>query len=280
MRWFCSFKSYGDLVIACNSLRNADPTVNGLLVGSHLSPLLDVIGFNGTLRTIETGENVPALFDLKKRSYISSISEGITLRRKIQASVSHRDDLLVFDMLGVRQRLLAWPIQTVAVAQGEGNIYLDYARFLSLDSDFSNSLSNNHVKPDGKVYVFPDSRLKYKDLPDSLINSIARENSGHGRETVLVKIGSPVLLPQFDSLQINWIDGFDQLAAEVSKADLIVSADSLPAHIAEYFGVPVFMFTPIISGYWVPLSGFKRGFFSGFDSLVRYQEWLTHHGAR
>jgi hypothetical protein len=35
------------------------------------------------------------------------------------------------------------------------------------------------------------------------------------------------------------------------------------------------VFTPILTGYWVPLSSFKKGCFSGFNSLARYMEWLN-----
>lgn len=275
MRWFCSFKSYGDLVIACHCLRKADSAQNGLLAGSHLRSLLDAIEFNGTVCVLETGNNVPALFDIKKRSYTSAIRDGLLLRKKIQASVRQRDDLLVFDALGVRQRFLAWPMRTEAVAQGAGNIYLDYARYLDFAEE-RNFSTLQTVKPDGKVFIFPDSRLKYKELPDWLVISIAKENSKCGKETILVKVGKPIALPQFDSIQILWIDGLDKLAAQVRKADLLVSADSLPAHLAEYLGAPVFVFTPIQSGYWVPLSSFKNGFFSGFNSLTRYKEWINN----
>lgn len=275
MRWFCSLKSYGDLVIACNSLRNVDMTQNGLLVGSHLCPLLDVIEFNGTLSVLETGNDVPALFDIKKRGGVSVIRNGFMLRKKIQASVRQQDDVLVFDSLGVRQRFLSWPMRVEAVAQGAANIYQDYARYLGLNEDAAVSAVQNDVKPGGKVYIFPDSRLQYKDLPDWLVATIAKENSKRGKSTIVVKVGKQIDLPQFDSMQIEWVDGLDQLTAQVRKADFLVSADSLPAHLAEYLGVPVFVFTPILTGYWVPLSSFMNGYFSGFNSLTRYKEWIN-----
>jgi len=275
MRWFCSFKSYGDLVIACNSLRNADRTRNGLLVGSHLSPLLNIIEFKGTWCVLETGNTVPALFDMKKNGSVSAIRNGFMLRKKIQASVRQRDDVLVFDELGVRQRFLAWPKRVEAVAQGADNIYQDYARYLGLNEGGSVLAQQNDVTPSRKVYIFPDSRLQYKDLPDWLVVEIAKENRMCGKDTIVVKVGKRIDLPQFDSLQIEWIDGLDTLNALVLKADFMVSADSLPAHLAEYLGVPVFVFTPIPTGYWVPLSSFKNGYFSGFNSLSRYKEWLN-----
>lgn len=275
MRWFCSFKAYGDLVIACNCLRKVDAKQNGLLAGSHLRPLLDAIEFNGTLRILETGERVPLFFDTKKNGYVSAVRNGFLLRKKIQASVQQRGDLLVFDALGVRQRFLAWPFHAEAVGKVAGNIYLDYARYLGLPEDCCAASRNSRIKRDGKVYIFPDSRIKVKELPDNLVNSIAKENKMCGKKTVLIKVGKPGVLPQFDSLQLQWIDGFDQLIGQVRKADILVSADSLPVHLAEYIGIPVFVFTPIPNDYWMPLSSFKHSCFSGFNSLTRYKEWIN-----
>jgi hypothetical protein len=228
------------------------------------------------LCVVETGNAVPALFDAKKNSIVNSLREGFLLRDKIQASVIQMDDALVFDALGIRQRFLAWPLRVETIAQGMGNIYLAYARYLGFTEDYINTVRRNGAKPGECVYIFPDSRLKYKDLPSHLIIDIAQENFNRGKKTILVKVGKPVTLPQFDSIQILWIEGLDQLVTQIQKADLMVSADSLPSHLAEYLDVPVFVFTPITNGYWVPLSSYNNGFFSGFNSLTRYKEWLDN----
>lgn len=277
MRWFCSLKAYGDLVIACNCVRNANAAQNGLLVGSHLRQLLDILKFNGTFRFIEIGESVPAFFDTKKCGYFMGLSNGFVLRKKIQASIQQKSDLLVFDALGLRQRFLGWPFRIEAISSGRGmhNIYLDYAQYLGLSENDIISRCTRSRMTAGNVYVFPDSRIKDKVLPDCLVNRIAEENIRHGKETILVKVGKPVDLPQFSALRLQWVDGFDQLTAQVNKADSLVSADSLPAHLAEYIGTPVFVFTPTPNDYWMPLSSYNGCYFSVFSSLTRYKKWIN-----
>ncbi|MBV5330565.1 MAG: hypothetical protein JZU65_23535 [Chlorobium sp.] len=276
MQWFCSFKAYGDLIIACNCLRKADLQKYGILAGSHLRPLLNVIDFDGTTSIIEIGNNVPALFDTKKCGYVNAFRNGLLLRSKIQLSVQQQNDSFVFDSLGMRQRFLTWPYPVGAINMGSDNIYLDYARYLELDDRCNIQSQNSEVKNPGRVYIFPDSRIIHKVLPDWLVIEIAKENSKIGKKTILVKVGIPVPLPQFYSLQIQWVDGFDQLMEQVHKADVLVSADSLPAHLAEYVGTPVFVFSPIPNDYWMPLSCFKKGCFSGFSSLTKYIDWISH----
>ena len=237
--------------------------------------MLNALEYDGIVRIIETDEEGPAFFDTKKCGYMSAVYNGFLLRKKIHESLHKRADRLVFDMLGIRQRFLAWPYHCEAVCLGNGNIYLDYAHYLNLIEGFTNGIRNNSIKLGERVYVFPDSRIKAKELPDGLINGIAEENIKCGKKTTLVKIGKPTNLLKHDSLHLQWVDGFDQLIEQVRKADMIVSADSLPAHLAEYFGIPVFVFTPVPNDYWMPISSFKGGYFSGFNSLVRYKAWIN-----
>ena len=279
MRWFCSFKAYGDLVIACNFLRMTDPSLNGLLAGSHLRPLIQAIGFDGTQQIIEVGSNVPAFFDVNKCGYVSAIREGFSLRSQIHKSVYRREnDCLVFDSLGIRQRFLGWPFPLEAVARGTGNIYLDYANYLGIDCDSSMVTAKGLDQLFERVCIFPDSRITAKELPESLIAAVVRENNKLGKETVLVKIGEPTALPPLGSLKVLWINGFNQLVDQVRSSDLVVSADSLPAHLAEYFGVPNFVFLSKSNDYWMPLSCYRNGFFSEFNSLAGYAELLGSCG--
>lgn len=279
MHWCCSFKAYGDLVIACNNLRKTDMKQYGLLAGSHLRPLLNAIKFHGTLRVVEVGESVPAFFDVKKYGYVSAALNGLSLRRKIQTTLQQRDDTLVFDTLRVRERFLSWPFHADSIVQGTGNIYLDYSYYFGFREDGSRSIVTNRIKPIHRIYIFPDSRHKNKELPDGLILEIAKENSIFGKETILVKVGKPIDMPQFNAIQLQWVENFNQLVELVSKADLLVTADSLPAHLAEYFSIPVFVFSPIPNDYWMPLSCFMGGFYSGFESILGYKNWLNKYSS-
>lgn len=47
---------------------------------------------------------------------------------------------------------------------------------------------------------------------------------------------------------------FQAMADAVRSVDAVISADSMPAHMAEYFGSPVFVVSPVPNAYWLPLS--------------------------
>jgi hypothetical protein len=276
MRWFCSFKAYGDLVICCNFLRRAERTKYGLLAGSHLQPLLNAISFDGSLRIINVGNSVPPLFDSSKCGYFKALKSGFELRKKMGEVLLPGVDSLVFDKLGVREHFLAWPLNVESLHRPvSSNIYLDYARYMGSSVGRSPEVLQNIKRTSAteRVFVFPDSRIKNKELPDFLILKIVENNTRRGKDTIIVKIGTEPPLQQISNLNVRWIYGFNQLVTEIGTADAIVSADSLPAHLAEYLNIPVFVFTPKPNDYWMPLSSFLYGNHSTYDIFNKYEHW-------
>lgn len=270
MKWLCSFKAYGDLVIACNFMRDVDSTEYGLLLGSHLVQLLEALGFAGRCAVLDVGAEVPAIFDIRKRGFINAVRSGVGLRRAIRSVALNTDDKIVFDKLGIRQRFISWPTAVEQIRCGAPNIYLDYHCYFG--SSVKNTPTRKYIE---KVVIFPDSRISEKSIPDKLVASLCMENEARGIQTLIVKIGQPSPVPGLAQYPVKWLDGFSLLLDQIAGADAIVSADSLPAHIAEYLGLPVFVFNSIPNEYWMPLSVHLNGWSSMFSDLSRYQQWLS-----
>jgi hypothetical protein len=68
---------------------------------------------------------------------------------------------------------------------------------------------------------------------------------------------------------------FLSLITSLRTADLIVSADSLPAHLGEYFGLPTFVVSPTPNPYWLPRQAFLTGATASFDALSPLTHWLV-----
>ena len=268
MRWFVSLKAYGDFIIACNYLRFAEESENVLLCGSHLRPLIKAVGYQGNVEWLETGDaGVPALFDLRKFGLLSAISSGLTLRRLIHGRVAANDQL-VFDRVGWRQNFLAGGLLTVQIATGQPNIYLDYEHFL-LES--VNRRVVGSIQKTSRIGIFPDSRLATKQLGSALVSRVFRDLIGLGCDPQVVYVGDK----QMDAgLNVRIVNGFDALIECIREFDIIISADSLPAHVAEYFGRPVFIFSPVDNHYWLPKSAFLNGRFALFCEIHKCREWV------
>lgn len=270
MRWFISVKSYGDFIIASNALRANGSHSDSLLCGSHLRPLMTAIDYKGNIEWLETGgDNVPAFFDVRKFGILSAIASGVTLHRLINEHVA-ANDLLVFDRLGWRQNFLAGLKLKAHIATGKTNIYLDYEQFLSKDV---NNRVELPVKNVTKIGIFPDSRLAKKQLGPTLVSKIFHDLIKLGCDPQVVYVGSN---PTRLGINNSVVNGFDALIDRVRDFDIIISADSLPAHLAEYFEKPVFVISPVNNNYWLPKSAFLNGRFSLFCDVRKCTDWVAH----
>lgn len=58
----------------------------------------------------------------------------------------------------------------------------------------------------------------------------------------------------------------------------MISADSLPAHLAEYRGTPAFVASPVTNPYWLPSRAFTGRHWGLFDQMpeltARLQRFL------
>lgn len=260
-RWFVSLKAYGDLVIACHHLRHSKAASDVLLCGEHLRPLLVALKYKGNVAWLATGENgVPSFFDMRLRGVRAALRSGLHLRNQLRKN-SEEGDFLVFDSLGWKQKVLAGSCQRQQIANGQPNIYLDYERFLGLE--LPESMFRGVTRP-LRIGVFPDSRIATKALPDDLLNQIVNVVDLAGNSAQVLRAGPGLV-----------VDGFESLIRHINACDAIISADSLPAHIAEYCGKPVFVFSPRPNPYWLPKTAFIQQWHELFSGTMgRLSIWL------
>lgn len=261
MRYFLAVKSYGDTVIACHHLRGNPVNEDVLVCAEHLRPLVGALCYPGPIIWLNNGEQgVPALFDIRKYGAVAATRSACQLRRAIR-SVITAGDSLVFDRIGWRQRYLAAGYPSVSIASGQRSIYLDYEVFLG-----ARCASIEVASPSAfplRIGIFPDSRVEAKAIPEFLTEQIAEVLRALGHDVRIVRAGPGCEVNTFESL-ISCIDSF---AA-------IVSADSLPAHLAEYAGRRAFVFSPVKNNYWLPKTALETDSYSLFDeSLERVRHW-------
>jgi ADP-heptose:LPS heptosyltransferase len=70
---------------------------------------------------------------------------------------------------------------------------------------------------------------------------------------------------------------FGALIEAVRGSSLVITADSLPGHLAEYFGLPAYIVTPRENSYWLPLSCFNDHAWSLFEDEESFPHWLSEH---
>jgi hypothetical protein len=257
-----SLKGFGDLTIARTS-QAACPQSAGLAIARHQVEL------NATLRpgpaayVVETGEpSVPALFDLRNRGIGRGLRSAVSLRHAVRRAGIPASSTLVFDKLGPREQFIALGSRAVALPF-QANIYLAYAELLSGSRD--TTLIANSWQTAG---IFPSSRVAAKNLPSAVVTQLVAHCRASGlRPQVFLLDGErPELEAAFPDATIV-PRRFAALAEAVRNAGVIISADSLPAHLAEHWLHPVFVVSPVDNRYWLPLSAYQHDRWTVFDHL-------------
>jgi hypothetical protein len=247
-----------------------------MLAASHLEPIYRALGRPVEVRWVELtqGGKLPAVYDVRLQGLPAAMRSILDVRRAIRKNVA-KDEVLVVEELGARERAMTWPRPCEQIGRTAPNIYCSYARH------FASEAGGIRVGDDPKqVAIFPDARLPHRVLPDHLLVSIRDECAARGLKVKAVRVGKGTSNSGPDGIPVEWIDGFDALVSAIRSADIAVSSDSLPGHIAEYFGVPVFVFVPQRKDFWMPGSAFETRGFAMYSDPGALGNWLETYGVR
>jgi ADP-heptose:LPS heptosyltransferase len=121
--------------------------------------------------------------------------------------------------------------------------------------------------------IVPSSRVAYKRMSEGVIARLAAQLEAFGPCSVINLEGEECVVPP--GITVCEIERtFTALIRTLRKVDLVVSADSLSAHLAEYLGIPTYVVTPVPNEYWLPLLAFERQAWCLFGEEFRLGEWL------
>lgn len=277
---FLATKAFGDFVIAATVLDRVERSPDAglcLLAGSHLRELALAVKPLSPIAFFDSGEpTVPALFDWRRKGSLAALRSAGHLRRTIARS-KKREAILVLDRSGIRERALAWPARAKALPSAD-NIYRAYSGFLAGQGY---PLGSSVLAPFGsgdEIGIFPASRLRAKELTIELVREVCRHIVEAGATPVICLLEGErpdILACDLPHRVIQRT--FTALAAQVGALAGAVSADSLPAHLAERAGIPIFVFTPRDNRYWLPLSSFDRRRWSLASAAVdtRFRQFVS-----
>jgi hypothetical protein len=272
--WQCSALAYGDFLIDCNFMRLAGPG-HQLLAASYLRPLAEAISYDGPVRYFDMSPKdvPPSVFNARKANVRAILGSLRQLRTGLLRSTS-ADDIITVPHNDIRWRLACLPRRINVLRERHENIYLAYCTRFGLEPEKLIIPTPSRLN---EVLVFPDSRQPAKQIPESTLQSVADINSRAGIATRIVRVRPPdpgrVDAPGEISL---W--GLPALVDAVNRAQAIVSADSLPGHLAEYLQRPAFILIRQINEPLMPLSVLLRQRWGRFDVLGSYQHWIDDIG--
>ncbi len=274
MKFVVVLKSYGDLVIALSSALKTNSTNITFVIGSHLVALYNTLNTTIPYVVLDTGSDVPAIYDIKKRGPVNAFLSMIRIKRAITQTLKSSHDIYVIKY-GIRERIMFYGLNISLIYSSKRNIYIDYHKAF-------NKLSSIDVFPREdilqKVCIFPDSRLFKKVISESTVNQICTELTRLNVEFNICLYGQPcssnlINFKEFDQRIIHY-HTFSDLCKLIKSASHLVSSDSLSAHIAEFYSRPVFVIFNEENIYWLPLNSFVHDLYETLG-VSKCIEWIT-----
>lgn len=257
---FVELKSFGDLVMSAASLRllpASDLARCQLVVGRHLQDLSQALAPPCEVEVLDIPDRtVPALFDMKKRGVIAGLRSALALRAALSRTAPGAT--LVMESQARRERFIVGRRDCLAVPRAD-NVYLAFEAFMT--RTFNTTTPSRSVTPHPKrarrVALCPFSRVALKNLPPDMIVALAHECGRAGFEAELLLLeGERFEHPDAPPSRVI-PRRFDALADTLAGYAAVISADSLPAHLAEYRATPAFVASPVENRYWLPKRAFQ-----------------------
>jgi hypothetical protein len=272
-----ALKAYGDFVIALISIRRLrqDPRRPKpvVLAGRHLQSLAKALGVEPDVRFIGGDwTDVPAAFDVGQRGKVAAIRSLFDLRRRLGIL---EPSTLLFDRIGLRETFIGARHARVGLPPHCENIYLAYERLFDRLGFLASPAPPANIGGGlRRAVIVPGSRVDRKTLPSDVIAAL------HSQLTASA-IDSQVLLLEQESVHVpahvpsvTLPRRFEALIEALSEADLVISADSLAAHLAEFSALPSFVVSPLENPYWLPRSSYLSRAHATFDDLGPLAAWL------
>lgn len=276
-----TLKAFGDFVIACSASRRVQ-SANGVLApiviaGEHIRSLALALNVDREIQFIgdDSWSDVPAAFDVRRCGVLSALRSLQNLRDLLNTQSSGMD--LIFDHSGWRERFIAGRRFFHSLSLKSGNIYLAYDQlFESLGYEIlRTSFEITHAI--SRVIIIPGARMRHKQIPTHVLLELAAELRQRCINTsVVVLEGESIDLPA--GIHVKRVPrNFGELVAAVKNSDLVISADSLPGHLSEFLGIPVFVSTPSPNPYWLPQSAYLTNGWATFADIQPLRNWLNNN---
>jgi hypothetical protein len=280
---FVLIKAFGDLTIAASVVRRLPEDARGqcsLVIAPHLADLARLLAPNCAVEPLPLGPALPPLFDLKKHGLARIARSALELRRVLSIAAPGRP--LVFDRLSYRERFIVGHRAALPIGEDLApNVYQAHEQFLRRTLpgvELAPAARPVAATSNRRLGLLPFSRVSAKNVPPDVLGDLAGRARGLGFDPVVLLLEGE-RFPATPGLPIETLPrNFDALAAGLRSVDAVVSADSLPAHLAEYVGRPAFVAGPVANAYYLPpatFAGEHWGLFSAPAELaLRFERFL------
>ena len=262
---YLPIRSFGDFIITTSILKINSISNIPIILPDYFVDLFNAIkgyefyDISGRINL----SNQPALFELYKVKNINNLQRllagSATLYKNLTPDKNYLLDFRSRRMMFTRGKL-TWP-------QTDKNIYLAKSEMLQKQYSLNPlitfpPISKKLASSIKNIVIFPESRIKDKEINENLIAQILEI---YGTKITVAKFSN-----QTTTLGAKIYSNFNELSTIITNADLIISAESLPYHLANFYSVPHFVI-------YKKTKHFNENFMTGF--MIDNKSYSTINGA-
>jgi ADP-heptose:LPS heptosyltransferase len=156
------------------------------------------------------------------------------------------------------------------IHNGTASIYQAYADFFKNGDDVL--APDNFIKKNGslRVLITPGSRKREKALPADITTLLVKYCEKQGHTVCLAGLQSEI--EQYDGRGVKYSD-FQELIALIKNADMIISADSLPVHLAQLIKKPHWiLYNKRVNNAWLTPFAAAEHYYSTFADWEKLKQ--------
>ncbi len=259
---FFAVKGLGDLLIQLGSLNRLGERFRphlSLLVGQHLIPLVEALHVPYPLHVFDHPDAAAAaLFQVRSRPMHDVVRSALGVRRGLREALPP-STTLIFDDLLWREQFLAFGRPALGLPWRD-NLYERYDAFFAQQQWVFEPAGAIAVPTGHRLHIFPGAREQDRRFSERFLHEIVELAAQAGLRPKIFTVAGE--LPELDRADLPLVEmprAFDATIEAVAGADRVISADSMTAHLAEYYHRPIFVCSRILKHYWLPLSAARAG---------------------
>ncbi|MBW4889882.1 hypothetical protein KXQ82_09150 [Mucilaginibacter sp. HMF5004] len=232
---YLPIRSLGDFVITSFVIKNFIDKSIPISLPFYISEIYEAIDGDSLFNVIDKLEiqNQPAFFELYKikdkknviRLFKDIVNIFFSLKPESIYLLDFRSRRLFFSRSKFR-----WPADNINIYDAKRKFFTSYFG-LTYNPEADILIEQNQKI--NRIIIFPDSRIKDKEIPGILINEIVKNFPEIEINTANFTIEK---LPG----TLNY-SNFTQIIDLIKSADFIISSDSLPCHLANFYNVRHFV---------------------------------------
>lgn len=231
-------RSFGDFVIALSVLSKSNAHATCRFIASdHLEPLYKAI--LNRLPNLSIKVEFEHLFIRRKILGVFTNKHLLDLHslKELRILKELTNNLAVESTVFLEQERRLWLISLFMhkphFIHGKGNIYDSYCK--QFDVAPQSLLFNASLVPSKKVIIFPESRKPSKAFTPGFVQLLVQQ---YKDKKIDVEVAFFRKQPYPLDATVKIHDAFDDLLHLIETADEVLTADSLPAHLAQLLSKP------------------------------------------